>query len=139
MYTPHNLPDILSRVYACMCIYTRVCACTCVCAFVCVCILAKMIIHIPLTIDSRRPQTANMPHTYIYLYLYTCIQRTQTHIYTHAYSQFLTVSHTHKYYCRLTLGGCPSANRTYATYGSPITADVSVRVCERKRRRKSTL
>jgi len=31
--------------------------------------------------------------------------------------------------CRLTLGACPAANRTYATYGDTITADVSVRVC----------
>jgi len=37
------------------------------------------------------------------------------------------------YICRLTLGECPAANRTYATYGSPVTADVIVHVSVRMR------
>ena len=37
------------------------------------------------------------------------------------------------YICSLTLGACPAANRTYATYGGPVTADVSVLVCARMR------
>ena len=32
------------------------------------------------------------------------------------------------YICSLTLGACPAANRTYATYGSSVTADVSEHV-----------